>query len=467
MLGNGPGPRLIDLGNPVAWDHPLNRGLLHWWLPLPNNHGATRCHDIAGDRTGTLSSGMTWGGTGRPGAVGRSIVGASTHNVDCGRVTALDGAAYVYTSGWMYRAASGQIAGFGRLDSTNRRVGFIWFSDNNVYFCADTGAAAATRSVAFNVTGWHFFELVFDGSLVGTARLAAWIDGAAITGSTSGTPPATLPSSADVWRFNRSNNSSTNLVGSYDDIRISTAPRDAALYDQSRRGHPDLLRRYTPRTWYFGRASAGGGGDVSVALTGQSLTASAGTLTPATSVPLTGSALAASAGTLAPALSVALSGSGLTASTGTLTVSNSVALSGSSLTAAPGTLAPALSVALTGAALSIVAGTLTATGGDAGNVTVALTGQSLTISAGTLAPETSVALTGSGLTAATGTLTPDLAVAMAGAALSVVAGTLTASGGSPLVPVPLFIIRIPAADSSRLAVPAADASVVPVPVRLQ
>jgi hypothetical protein len=189
------------------------------------------------------------------------------------------------------------------------------------------------------------------------------------------------------------------------------------------------------------------GGDVTVALTGQSLTATAGTLTPANAV--------------------ALSGSALTAAAGTLTVSNSVALSGSSLTASTGTLAPALSVPLSGAALSITAGTLTATGGDAGNVTVALTGQSLTISAGTLTPETSVALSGSGLTAAAGTLAPELAVALAGAALSVVAGTLTASGGSPLVPVPLFIIRIPAADSSRLAVPAADASVVPVPVRLQ
>jgi hypothetical protein len=166
-------------------------------------------------------------------------------------------------------------------------------------------------------------------------------------------------------------------------------------------------------------------------------------------------------------VTVALTGQSLTAAAGTLTVSNSVALSGSSLTAAAGTLAPALSVPLSGAALSITAGTLTATGGDAGNVTVALTGQSLTISAGTLTPETSVALSGSGLTAAAGTLAPELAVALAGAALSVVAGTLTASGGSPLVPVPLFIIRIPAADSSRLAVPAADASVVPVPVRLQ
>jgi hypothetical protein len=189
------------------------------------------------------------------------------------------------------------------------------------------------------------------------------------------------------------------------------------------------------------------GGDVTVALTGQSLTATAGTLTPANAVPLSGSSVTAAAGTLSPSLAVALSGSSLTPSTGTL--------------------APALSVPLSGAALSITAGTLTATGGDAGNVTVALTGQSLTISAGTLTPETSVALSGSGLTAAAGTLAPELAVALAGAALSVVAGTLTASGGSPLVPVPLFIIRIPAADSSRLAVPAADASVVPVPVRLQ
>jgi hypothetical protein len=228
-----------------------------------------------------------------------------------------------------------------------------------------------------------------------------------------------------------------------------------------------------------------GGGDVTVALTGQSLTASAGTLTVSNAVPLSGSALAASAGTLTASNSVALSGSSVTAaagtlspslavalsglaaslSAGTLTVSVggdvSVALTGQSLAASAGTLTPSHSVPLSGSALAPAAGTL------APSLSAALSGSALAATAGTLAPEVAAALSGVGASSALGTLSPEFAVALEGLAASVTAGTLTATGGTPVQQVRMFIIRVPAADASVIRIPAADNSVLRIPVRLQ
>lgn len=46
----------INYGQPVNWSHPLNRGLLGWWLPLPNWAGGLSLRDLCGVRHGTLTS---------------------------------------------------------------------------------------------------------------------------------------------------------------------------------------------------------------------------------------------------------------------------------------------------------------------------------------------------------------------------------------------------------------------------
>jgi hypothetical protein len=86
------------------------------------------------------------------------------------------------------------------------------------------------------------------------------------------------------------------------------------------------------------------GGDVSVALSGQAVTVSAGTLAPSTTVAASGQAAIASAGTLTPSSSKALSGQLVNVSAGTLGVVGDV------------------TVALTGQAVTVSAGTLTASG---------------------------------------------------------------------------------------------------------
>lgn len=190
--------------------------------------------------------------------------------------------------------------------------------------------------------------------------------------------------------------------------------------------------------------------DVTVALTGQSVTASGGSVTPsaakalsgqaATSAAgtvapsavkaLSGSAGTASAGTVAPSTAKALTGSAATASAGTVTTGSDVtaALTGQAATAAAGTLTPSRTVPLSGQAATASAGTMT-TGSD---VVAALTGQSATASAGSVGVSTTKALTGDVATASAGTVAPDRSKALTGQAATGTAGTVTPSRTVPL-----------------------------------
>lgn len=197
--------------------------------------------------------------------------------------------------------------------------------------------------------------------------------------------------------------------------------------------------------------AGGGGGDVTVALSGQAATASAGTLVPSSSKALSGQAATISAGTLTPSISKALSGTAVTVSAGTLTPSRTVplsgqavtvsagtitynagsditlALSGAEVTASAGTLVPSSSVSLAGSAVTASAGTVVPT------FPRTLSGSAVTVSAGTVTPSMSVPLVGQAVTVSAGTLTyapeGDVTVALTGEAVTVSAGTLTASGG--------------------------------------
>jgi len=165
-----------------------------------------------------------------------------------------------------------------------------------------------------------------------------------------------------------------------------------------------------------------------VPLTGTAVTATAGTVTPGTALPLTGQAITSAAGTIVNALAVALTGTAITSAAGTITANVdggvSVALTGAAITSAAGTLTPATSLALTGQAS-------TASGGSLGiTISVPLVGASATASPGTLVAALSAALTGGSVTLSAGTVIPGTSVALSGGSITFSAGTITAVGGS-------------------------------------
>lgn len=154
---------------------------------------------------------------------------------------------------------------------------------------------------------------------------------------------------------------------------------------------------------------AGGGGDVTVSLSGSQSSSGAGSLGPASSVGVSGSSVSSSAGSITAALSVSVSGA--------------------SAASAAGTLAPSLSVALSGASASASAGTVS-TGND---VAVSLSGQQATTAAGSLGVAVQVALSGASTAAAAGAVVPGISLSLSGSAATAYAGTITPSVNNDVV----------------------------------
>jgi hypothetical protein len=157
-------------------------------------------------------------------------------------------------------------------------------------------------------------------------------------------------------------------------------------------------------------------------LTGQTLTIAQGSVTQSISVALTGQSLSAAQGTLSPTNAEALSGQALTIAQGSVVQSSSIALSGQAAVVARGSVTPTTSPALTGLSVVVSRGSVNA-GSDA---TAALTGQSLSAAQGSVTPSTSPAISGQGLTAAAGTLAPARSLSLSGQSIVVGQGTVTA-----------------------------------------
>lgn len=292
------------------------------------------------------------------------------------------------------------------IDSATRQLSLFLDSATSAYLLIGNNPAYFTHTGNISTGAWHHVVVTWNG---GTNAYEMWVDGVS---AKTGTVGSSIGTEALVFGANPSTGGSA-WDGGLDEFgiwtRVLTNTEVGDLYNSG------AALAY----------SAFGGGGVSVALTGQSVTSSAGTVAPSTTVALSGQSVTVSAGTLTPSgdIIVALTGQSVAASAGTLTPSTTVALTGQSVTTAAGTLAPSTIVALSGQSVTTSAGTL------APSTTVALTGQSVTVETGFFAipGDKSVALTGSSLTVSPGTLTPSTTVGLTGQSLTVTVGTVTVS----------------------------------------
>ena len=297
----------IDLGNPVA-DHGLNYGLTAWWLPLPNNQGGSRLFDLCGKSPGTLTNGPTWTTGPRPEFAAVQYDGTNDY-ASLGTFTGLGSTNR--TLAVLFRPTT--------VDGTSRRV---------VCFPAGEGADATAEQTPFVVnvrsTGaqvgfggtpyqgyinytptanaWHFLVASVTGQVC-TAWL--WKDGAYTSLGSSGTNTGGVATNpvGYIGRFNTGYGQ--YFAGQVADVRLYYRPSDAgfaaALYDQSRRGHPDTLRRWSPRARLFGGS---GSSAVSVVLGALSGVSSPVTPVVAVNVPVTLGALTTSGTSVAPVAAI-------------------------------------------------------------------------------------------------------------------------------------------------------------------
>jgi hypothetical protein len=270
MFGAGFGPKLIDLGNPVERAHPMNRGLVGWWLPLPNTVGGTRLWEIMhpGTDTGTLTSGAGWA----PGTNGFQAVAfdgtddyvSVSDNTDFDLAGVTTGTGYAFAC-WFRRLThdTNDAPACKRGGTALADVGWdMMMTDGGdiltVTVSDGTNSRGANSLTAFNDSS-RWYHVLWTHTTAGRGRL--YVNGK--REFDDNWPDIDDCSNAQPLLFGIGPASSSPFNGRMTDVRIWQRGFDTdedawAYYDQSRRGNPDLLRRYSPAVWSFGKSAAAG-----------------------------------------------------------------------------------------------------------------------------------------------------------------------------------------------------------------
>lgn len=163
----------------------------------------------------------------------------------------------------------------------------------------------------------------------------------------------------------------------------------------------------------------------SAALTGQSISATSGLVTGASSPILTGQFIAAVPGNITSLATPTLTGQNITVSRGSLTPDRATALLGSSVALGRGSVSQTTAPTLVGQTVAVSRGSLALTQAPG------LLGQSLSVNRGTIAPaERTLGLTGENIAISNGLVVSgsNVAASLIGQNISVAQGTIVASG---------------------------------------
>ena len=479
MPRNPGGPYRVDLQNPVA-DHPLNRGLVSWWLPLPHLFGGNRLWDLCNRNHGTLTSGPVW----RGGATGFGSVdydgASSVRNIAASGLPAVNSAKSIVVwskldtnpSGYAFLYCGGNGAG------SSIQFGF----NSGGGYAARPGGAGGDYVTASSTPAaglWHGYVYTYDGT-----NHTLYADAVQVGTNTTASQVGTQ-SQFSMGKYNLTDFDGQGIDGLIQSVSVynrALSPVEVrALYDQSLRGHPDTLRRYPERSWFVLRESGeAASGDiasaVSLAITGSGIQTGAGALAIVVPLVITTTSIMVGAGTVAGTAPLAVTtdgiivGAGPTAGAVSLTVSAEstgvgaavlavVAPLAITVTAAPvgdGVFAAAVPLALTTAGIADGAGTV------AGIAAAVWTDSATAVGTGTLAAVTSTLLTVStaltGDAAVSGAVTVvwtataifDQSSLTGSAALVIVADAVVGGAGVLLAGTPIIVSAVGVIDAAAM-----------------
>lgn len=254
---------LIDPQQAVEWDHPLNQGLLGWWPNFAPLDGGQYQYDVARRSDAALTNGPAWvaGPNGLAAVLYDGSNDYASVSLDLSAYSALTLAfwlwwdAYANDDHMALEYTADGVANSGFYVDPNQSAGVAEVA---------TGPAVSVGTWRFtrpSAAAWHHYVCAFDRS-VSTGLTGVYIDGQLVTrtGGSSGTPGGNFANST-LYVMSRAG-SSLFGAGRMGDFRVTAgrAVGDAeafALYDQSRRGHPDTLRRFSPVSYFLGSAPAG------------------------------------------------------------------------------------------------------------------------------------------------------------------------------------------------------------------
>mgnify|MGYP001559138706 CR=1 FL=1 len=239
----------INYGQPVNWASPLTRGLVSWWLTLPNTKGGVKWYDLCGRAHGTLTNmdpASDWVPTTRPGGFGAlDFVTNDYVDFSAGAPPSFPSGSPFTISAWaLFRAATGRILGVPDVSANN----FSKITDTAI--TVRCGATLTTFTVpSIGTTNWHHVC----ASRTAADSVRVWLDGAE-----SSTGALTNAGTFAPTFIGRTSTAYHN--GQLDDITIRSIAFDDSevwqQYQDSQLGHPQMLQRLR-RPIPFAPAAAG------------------------------------------------------------------------------------------------------------------------------------------------------------------------------------------------------------------
>jgi hypothetical protein len=171
--------------------------------------------------------------------------------------------------------------------------------------------------------------------------------------------------------------------------------------------------------------TSSGGGDVSLALTGQSITVNLGNLAVSVTYSVTGNSASIQQGTVKSSVSQSLTGQSVSLAQGSISSDVSNAITGQEVSLGQGSILSDISIGITGQQLSVEQGSVT--NPDSSDVTKPITGQSLSVSQGTLTSSIGLALNGQSIVISGGSVSSLVSSALTGQQASVHQGNISSN----------------------------------------
>lgn len=151
----------------------------------------------------------------------RYFVGASSQNITCTDIAAINGASALTMTFWGKRAASSNAVYMGKYTGSTIGIWMEAHADGNFYFNIRNGGATFGY-MAHNVITLNHYAFVFNGGGATNAdRVKGYINGALQTLSFVGPIPSTVGSGSGT--FNIGLASTEKTTGTIADVRVYTA----------------------------------------------------------------------------------------------------------------------------------------------------------------------------------------------------------------------------------------------------
>jgi hypothetical protein len=246
-------PYSIAPYQPVNFSHPLNQGLVAWYLTNPLTRGGKKWYDLTSRYHGTLPSGTSdFHTTERPGGWGDAELTGSSNRI----TTSLRafGRLSMTTATWFRADSLSGDAGVGIGEwntSAGQRTWLLRIRDSGVMqFFTFAGTTQIGGNIGYTYTAgtWVHIIAVYDG-----AQMRAYVNGELT--ATQYSQSGTLGEGAANLSIGNHGASGANFSGGVDDCRLyarAIKDRDARhIHDSSRRFHPGLLNRQSTATRFF------------------------------------------------------------------------------------------------------------------------------------------------------------------------------------------------------------------------